>query len=293
MNRLLVLITFLISNPVFSQVLEYTQNFSYWMEGRSLINPACSGEEGSPSFQVSYAGYSGLRSNIRTMYAGGFIQLKSEKDSLKYHSVGLGIYSDQPGKYTSKNRLYGFYSYHLPIGHHSELSAGTAIGIYNYYLKDNPALVTGSATAPDGSIGIQYRYKQNTFVGFSIQQLFGTTLFPSKSAIRLKTNYIISARQNFKLSYQYLLKTGGYYRFLGSDLQDEVSIYALLNYIIQQSRFIGGVNYKGRFGLDAMLMYEFKLGKGFTRVGLSYNIKTKSVIENSSQFQLSLNYLIK
>lgn len=292
MYRVIVFVLFLVEVlAVKGQVSEYTQNFSIWSEGRSLINPASSGKTGNSSIQLAYAGYSGLRKNIKTIYGAGFFKIGTQDEKKMYQSLGLGVYSDQPGKYTRKNRSHLYYAVHLPISENFIFSSGIAVGAYNYFITDNPSEVSVSAFAPDGNIGLILTYKEHTEFGLAAHQFIGNTFRPLETDIRLEQNYILSIQhqQEFEASE---IDLGGYYRVLNNVYYKEYNLYGVYGYKVSEIVVYGGVIYKGELGSDLMVMAKSKLSLGELKVGFSYNVITSSHLNGNAQYQISINYLI-
>lgn len=289
---LLTISLFLSYTLSYSQQVEIPQNFGNWMTVRNFINPAITGKEGGTNFQITHAGFTGLRKNINTSYISFYKSYGQAFNGTQKQSIGLSFYTDHPGKYTSKNKFHLLYSYRLSLNKKTTLSMGGALGLYNYFIKDNPSAIIGSSTSPDGAIGLQLEMKKNTALEIALHQFTSSIFQPAKAFIQLKPFVTSSFSHIHKLNKNAEIEIGGLHRNLGKSIQNDFSIYSLYSKSFRNITLYGGVNYKGRYGVNCLAITDILIKNKYVKVGLSYHINTSKYFNTSTNFQINLSFNI-
>jgi len=125
-----------------------------------------------------------------------------------YHFIGLQASSSKLGQYIAKNRLQFRYSWYTQISKRAALSAGISLGFINYSFQSSQGGTGGSAFGPDGMLGLHY-IRQNTIIGFSVQQIFAPVLVPINQSFQLNRLFNVDVSQRFRVSPQVKLTTYG------------------------------------------------------------------------------------
>ncbi|MDR6341609.1 type IX secretion system PorP/SprF family membrane protein [Filimonas zeae] len=134
-----------------------------------------------------------------------------------HHGIGMQVVNDQTGPLKNFS-AYATYAYHIGIGARTSLSAGFGAGLSNVSLDANklnfgntqvdPAVYNSGSVnnmKPDIMAGL-YLYGADFFVGVSMQQLMGQSIYFSGNRIG----------QGSKLA-PHLFVTAGYRMLLGED----------------------------------------------------------------------------
>lgn len=218
------------------------------------------------TFNLNYTGRTGIQKNIRN----SFFQLEHRFNRLKNHYFGFNFNQVRSSKIISRSKFYFNYKYNIKLTRTQELTLGTALGLYNFSIKDNPTGVSGSSTAPDATIGLLYRYK-TLKTGLSINQFLNREITPIKTSYLLKTYYSGQA------SYDLPLPLG-----LGLD-KSYLTMTTVFNYFGVQNDFLSSVEY--------LHLKKYSAGLSFGRFqGLSLLFKLKEIsLAHKNELNLTMS----
>jgi len=230
-------------------------------------------------FAASYDGRTGIQKNIKNSY----IRFETRKNNKRGHHFGATFLRYQSSSFISRNRFHLNYKYRLPLDTVNSIVLGTTIGLYNFFIGDNPSNVSGSSTVPDANIGFSF-YGKSIQAGFSINQFLNNDIRP------LENSYLLERYFSFFASYK---------KYIG--LSSSVEFHSLYNALSTQSdlsiettytykkKFGIGLSYRNFRGLALLLkVNNIQLQKSLLDIHLS-----SSVISNNSlglQYQINLFY---
>jgi type IX secretion system PorP/SprF family membrane protein len=218
-----------------------------------------------------------------------------------HHGIGLQVINDQTGplRYFS---AYATYAYHLGIGPRTSLAAGFGAGFFNAALDANklnfgntqvdPAVYNNgmvNMVKPDLMAGL-YLYGPDYFVGLSVQQLMGQSVYFSG-------NHIGGGNKTVP----HLFGTAGYRFLIGDDWNlipsvmvkyiDPLPVQADLNAKLQYRDFLWtGVGYRRSDGWNVMAGINLS---GAFNISYSYDHTTSilNTVSNGSH-EIVLGFLL-
>ena len=187
------------------------QDFTQTIVTPYLINPSSTDTSYSFKIQGNSVDAIGLIKYVNRFYADADKRIKTSRSG-SFHFVGIQATSSKIGQYISRNRFQARYSWYTQLTTKAALSAGISLGFINYAFLTTQGGTGGSALGPDGTLGIHY-VRQNTIIGFAIQQIFPTVLIPISQSFQLKKLYNIDISQRFRLGPWVSLKAYGVAQF--------------------------------------------------------------------------------
>ena len=191
--------------------------YTQFMFNSYVFNPAVAGINNH--YQV--------RLNSRFQWVG--MTDSPQTNSLSYYGphptkpMGFGgyIYTDITGP-TSRNGLYGSYSYNMPVFPGMRLSMGLSAGMIqnrvdgtkiSFRDRSDPIAANNTVSSdfsPDASVGV-YLYSWDFNIGLSAHQLFGNTLnlFEESTGLnKLKTHFYLTGAYRYFVDDDYSLEPG-------------------------------------------------------------------------------------
>jgi len=176
-----------------------------------LINPSATDTSYSFKVQGNSTDQLGLIKYVNRFYLDADKRIKSPR-KYSYHFLGFQASDSKIGQYISKSRFQFRYSWYTQLTTKAALSAGISLGYINYAFLTTQGGTGGSAFGPDGTLGIHY-IRQNTVIGFAVQQIFPTVLIPVSESFQLKKLYNVDISQRFKIGSNVKLTTYGVAQF--------------------------------------------------------------------------------
>lgn len=264
------------------KMIEYPRTYTNYFDSPLLTSPSNFGYLPKDRLDVGYTGFSGIRRNQNNSYASFEYFIKSK--TAPKNKLGVLFRRNQNGKYISRNRFYLNYAYRLFLSSEIRLSLGTQLGLYNFYISDNPSGIGGSQTAPDGSIGLTLEWKR-LIASFSLHQIFNGKLKPVQIESELKPYWNFSAQYLWDISHELQLRPGVFYEKSTPDYLN----YGMNSTLIYREQFGFALSYLNYTGLDFMLkIYSIPIQKSAFDVGLSFNASGK--IKASQKFMIQFVY---
>ncbi len=263
-------------------MIEYPISYTNYFESPLLTSPSNFGYQANNRLDIGYTGYSGIRRNQNDSYVSFEYFIPKNKEPK--NKIGIVFKRNQSGKYISRNRFYLNYAYRLFLSSQIKLSLGTQLGLYNFYIADNPSGIGGSQTAPDGSIGLTFEWK-GFITNISLQQIFNGKLKPIEIESELKPYWNFSAQYLWDISPEFQLRPGVFYE----ESKPNYFNYGLNSMLIYREQFGFALSYLNYSGLDFMLkIYTIPLQKSAFDLGLSFNASGK--IKASQKFMVQFVY---
>lgn len=257
-------------------------HYTQYVMNQYILNPALTGIENYTDVKLSHRRqWSGLRDAPVTTYftIHGALNKKDYRTTATsfqvdgtnprgndywqdytaaepHHGIGMQVINDQTGPLRNFS-AYGTYAYHMGIGARTSLAFGVGAGLFNISLDANklnfgntqvdPAVYnngTVNVIRPDFMAGL-YLYGPDYFLGASVQQLMGQSVYFSGNRIK----------DGNKLT-PHIFATAGYRFLLSDDLNLIPSVMA---------KFVDPLPVQ--FDLNAKLQYQdfFWVGAGYRK----------------------------
>ena len=176
------------------------ENFNQTIVNPYLINPAATDTSYSFKLRADNINELGIIKNVSRFYIDGDKRLNSSQEN-NFHFIGLQATNTKLGDYISSSRLKVRYSWFARLSQKAALSSGASLGFVNIAFLTTQGGSGGSATGPDGSIGIHY-VRSNSYIGVAVQQLFTPVLIPVNQSFRLSRLYNFDVAKRFPLGSQ-------------------------------------------------------------------------------------------
>ena len=192
--------------PVRAQLHDLPRHFGQFFYD-AQINPAIGETSDKLELTLASRQNASVFSSIHTRFASGFYRLPSS--SANFHALGLHINRAVEEEYLSRNRLALSFSRHLKVSERYRLSAGLALGLYQFSIKSNPISGGASERAFDPSAGL-HLYSERCAVSLTMRQISGAELQPIEQLIVLAPRYDLFAQHRFILSEALQLSPKGF-----------------------------------------------------------------------------------
>ncbi|MES2387785.1 MAG: PorP/SprF family type IX secretion system membrane protein [Bacteroidota bacterium] len=287
--------------------------FSQYMYAMPMLNPSYLGTNGKVSLNVGNLRNSGGWSDVTTYYGFGSFRLggsskikrrinfKSDSDSSETdikeepetveHNMGARFYGDYEGQYLGRTGIYGMYSVQIPVGDNLKIAGGAGFGARNYSVKASSTGGDGSAWAPDGDVG--FRLSGEKFnAGFSINQVFNSTLQPYQEITRLKRHYGFNFSYDFTLSPEVEFRPALMLRAFNT-VQGNADLSGLFTFM---ETLTAGVNYRQGRSLSFLAgLEQFSINEGGTlQIMLSYSLPMANTsLYNTGQYEITMCYKLR
>jgi hypothetical protein len=243
------------------------QDFSQTNINPYLINPAAADTSYTFKIRVNAIDELGLIKYVNRFYVDADKRIHSGRKN-SYHFIGIQALNSKIGQYISRSRLQLRYSWFMQLSHKASLSAGISLGFINYAFLTTQGGAGGSDFGPDGMLGIHY-VRENTKIGFSIQQLFAPVLIPVSQSFKLNRLYNVDLSQRFRISpmvkvtlfgvVQYSEQSDLLYNFgFMSDLAEYVVIGGN-NFSLKKTSFNFGVQHIRMLGSEMTLITTYSI----------------------------------
>ncbi len=265
-------------------------SFHQFTRSYFLINPASTGTESNLEVNVGRQFNTDEWSNIYTHYANINLQLTPKRKASNYthHTGGINLIGDKEGDYLSRTRLYLLYSLHVILSEKASLAAGASVGFVSYTVSGTNISRSGSASTPDGSVGVWLYDTRGGHLGLSINQLPNGTLTPIEETTRLLRHYNVSLRKAIQLNAQLALYPALLVRYTPRhSTQLEANAILVMNDLFS----VGAASqYKRNFSLMAGLERIPALS-GQVKAAFSYTLPAYSqVFANFSSYELTVRF---
>ena len=156
----------------------------------------------------------------------------------------------------------------MQLSSKASLSAGISLGFINYALLTTQGGTGGSDFGPDGTLGIHY-VRENTKIGFAIQQLFAPVLIPVNQSFKLNRLYNIDISQRFRIAPRVKVTLFGVLQYSGqnyvpysfgfmSDVADYVVI-GMNTFSLKKMSFNFGVQHVRMFGTELSIITTYSI----------------------------------
>ncbi|MBY0427570.1 MAG: type IX secretion system membrane protein PorP/SprF [Cytophagales bacterium] len=168
----IVSIISLITQKSWSQENVYYPNFfSVYQFHSNQFSPAYMPDEGKAEFSVGYKSLIGPFHEVSSYYFSAARVFRNENGFA--HSARVSFSNDKDGPYISSPRALANYAVMIKINYQTFLYAGLAAGGAGMFYAA-PSSTQSSIFAPDGSIGLSFRWKK-LILGASSLQIFNSS----------------------------------------------------------------------------------------------------------------------
>ncbi len=272
------------------EVIGLPVQWAQYLQALPLVNPASAGTEGDVEFNIGNQRPLGLWRNNQTYYANAnFRLLGSRSHAHQFHTLGAAFVGEKEGHYLRRNRAYVLYAYHLKLSESFKLSAGTSLGMANFVAATNDFNGGGSATAPDGNVGIWLR-SDRFYFGIGHHQIFQGKLRPIWETTLLKRYWSLTTGKTFVLGPWLDFKLAALARIV-AERKPDLDLNASM--VIQQVLLAGAV-YRHQKGLAFVIGLEkIKINNSIIKGSLSYQIPLFAyAVPNIQGIEIALKYIL-
>lgn len=256
-----------------------------------LQHPAYLGSEGFAILEVGNLTNSGAFSKVRTYYAFGGIALSKREKSAHGH-LGAFLYNESVGDFIQRPRGYLNYAWHIKLNSTFTLGAGARFGFVNYTFPSSDVSPGGSATAPDGSIGL-WLQSERTRLGLSSLQILNSKIIPIDLTFRYPRSYNLFASCKIPLSVSSSLTPYTQVNIKPTQINSDYDVGVLLNL---NDYIFFGPNFRNQRSVSFIFMVNnIVLTKmGYFNIKFAYNhpIISRTRIEIQS-VEICLGMLFK
>ena len=166
--------------------------------------------------------------------------------------------------------LHLAYAYHMKASRKSMLSAGVAVGLFQYRIDissmtlSNPydPAILGPASAfvyPQINVGLWW-YREDRFLGFSMRNIVENDI-PQLTAAKLRRHYEVMAGKNINLSDDFQFKPAAQIKYVASSRM-ALDMQAMMDY---KDKVALGLGFRSEHGLTGLLKIDM-----FKYVSLAY-----------------------
>lgn len=263
--------------------------FDQFFKNFYLLNPAILDTTERIGLSLGNRTLTGLFEGVTRFY-GDVSALVHPKNANISHSVGLQAITSKDGPIFSRNRAYFRYAYRTALYGKVSISAGLSLGVVNYTTKGSQANAGGSASVPDGNLGI-WLTSPSIQVGFSCQQMLEPNVQPIIQSFRLYRYFNYNLNHLLKLSSSLSLRTSVFVKHQ-PHLPLNVEAAPLF---VWKNIFETGINYKYNKGVAlAMGFSNINIYMGHVRVMASYFLNTHNLSGvNDNVLEFSVGYAYK
>lgn len=253
-----------------------------------LSNPA--GIEARPhrvEASSGYKGFTGFRNVLKYVYGGFLYTTGSDTLTRRRHTMGITLSSEREGEFIQRNYIYGLYSLPITIGKKLTVVGGVSLGLASYSLTGTSVVAGGTATGPDGKIGISV-YTRAFSAGIASGGIFNTELQPLYEKNVLQRYYVSHLRGNVSPHPDWKFSGIGIFRF--STIQRELFLGTRFHY---RKIFEGGFSIKYNTSLSYLIgLPVLKLSaKSNLALFVSYSsVFKKAFYGNSDIFEVNIGY---
>ncbi|ABG59308.1 hypothetical protein CHU_2045 [Cytophaga hutchinsonii ATCC 33406] len=243
------------------------EEFSQTIINPYLINPAASDTSYVFKVRINAIDELGLIKYVNRYYLDMDKRIGTSRAN-SYHFIGLEASNSKMGQYIYRSRCQFRYSWYTQVSAKAALSAGISIGFINYAFLTTQGGTGGSDFGPDGMLGIHY-IRQNTVIGFGVQQLFAPVLIPVNQSFKLNRLYNIDVSQRFRVAPRIKLTTYGVIQFSGNDnfsyslgLMSDVADHVILgvnNFSLKKTSFNFGVQHVLIYGTELSIVTTYSI----------------------------------
>lgn len=267
--------------------LLYPELFGGFFNHQALSNPAFQQDTGRIAFSASIKARPGAFKGIATYYAALERNFMNQKNS--GHTLRIIFYDEKEGPYISKQRGYLNYAYRLAIANQTFIAAGMDLGFTQVAFSAPSTSAAGTATMPDGGIGL-YLKRKRIKIGISSMQLFNNESSPANVAVKLHRYYNFYGEIENVLGYSWKMKTTLLYRLL-PEYRDNLDLAMLFSY---KDAFVLGASGRYRYGMSFFVSFHVHAGKDILYLNFAYNTPFFSNITNlNNSFEISPSYVLK
>lgn len=264
-------IVFLLLRMSFNSQAQLTttlfEDFSQTIINPYLLNPAATDTSYLFKVRINAMDELGLIKYVNRYYLDVDKRIGSARAN-SYHFIGLEASNSKIGQYIYRSRCQLRYSWYTRLSAKASISAGISIGFINYAFLTTQGGTGGSDFGPDGMLGIHY-VRQNTTIGFGVQQLFAPILIPVNQSFKLNRLYNIDIAQRFRLAPRVFLTTYGVVQYSGENnfsyslgLMSDVADYVVIgvnSLSLKKTSFNAGVNHIRFYGTELSIITTYSI----------------------------------
>jgi hypothetical protein len=243
------------------------EDFTQTINNPYLINPAATDTSYLFKMRINAIDELGLIKYVNRFYVDMDKRIGTSRKN-SYHFVGMQAMNSKIGQYISRSRLQFRYSWYTQLSRKATLSAGLSLGFINYAFLTTQGGTGGSDFGPDGMLGIHY-IRENTTIGFAVQQIFASVLIPVSQSFKLNRLYNIDISQRFRIAPRIKLTAYGVAQFSGqtnanysiglmSDVFEYVQI-GVNNFSLKKTSFNFGVQHIRFYGTELSIMTTYSI----------------------------------
>lgn len=262
------------------------ETFSQTFANPYLINPAATDTSYGFNARACNISQLGLVRNVNRFYIDADKRWGTPQKDDGIHHAGIQMTNSTLGDYISKSGLQVRYSWYTQLSRKLYMSAGASLGFVNYAFMTTQGGTGGSDYGPDGSVGVHFT-RENTTVGFALQQIFPTILIPVNQSFRFDRLYNVDFTHKFRLSHQ---------TDLSAFFVTQVSETGFYNYSFGCFADFWGY---GRIGVNNFSLFKTSANLGLTQLRVSdmkleimatYNVYHSAIAlpDNSLEIFLSI-----
>jgi hypothetical protein len=243
------------------------EDFNQTIVNPYLVNPAASDTSYLFKARINAIDELGLIKYVNRYYLDIDKRIGTSRKN-SYHFIGMQALNSKIGQYISKSRLQFRYSWFTQLSRGASISAGISLGFINYAFLTTQGGTGGSDFGPDGMLGIHYT-RQNTVIGFGIQQLFAPVLIPVNQSFKLNRLYNVDISQRFRVAPRILLTTYGVIQYSGTNkfsysfgLMSNVADYVVIginNFSLTKTSFNFGVQHIRLYSTEMSIMTTYSI----------------------------------
>jgi len=243
------------------------EDFSQTIVNPYLINPAATDTSYLFKARVNAMDELGLIKYVNRYYLDIDKRIGTARAN-SYHFIGLEASNSKIGQYIYRSRCQLRYSWFTQLSAKASISAGISLGFINYAFLTTQGGTGGSDFGPDGMLGVHY-IRENTTIGFGIQQLFAPVLMPVSQSFKLNRLYTIDIAQRFRVAPRIFLTTYGVVQYSGESnfsyslgLMSDVADYVVIgvnNFSLKKTSFNAGVNHIRLYGTELSIITTYSI----------------------------------
>ena len=267
------------------------------------LNPAKNGSDANAEFfAASKRNIGNFGTIANTFFSTAF---RISKNNNGFNAFGLYFNNDKEGQVIRRNRFYGTFARHQKLNKNWVLSAGLALGAYQFSTKLNAITGGLSAIAFDGSGGV-YLYSQNTRLGLSVNQFNNVKVQPFQQIIRLNRHFHFIGEHNVVVNDYFHITPSAFVRYIQTDsLTGHLNALHYgggINCLLKQAFSCGGTYEpnEGAYFFVGLKNINLSVGEGkktsSNQLNLQFAYFVPSLINtrtNIQSFELVLSYFIK
>ena len=265
MRYLVVIVSIALSLSVYGQQLA---QYSHFVNNYFTYNPAMAGSAPCLDMKLGYRKqWLGVVEAPTTAFAN--LHGNFGENGRNFHGIGGLVETDGAGP-LSFTSLHLAYAYHMKASRKSMLSAGVAVGLFQYRIDissmtlSNPydPAILGPASAfvyPQINVGLWW-YREDRFLGFSMRNIVENDI-PQLTAAKLRRHYEVMAGKNINLSDDFQFKPAAQIKYVASSRM-ALDMQAMMDY---KDKVALGLGFRSEHGLTGLLKIDM-----FKYVSLAY-----------------------